>query len=99
MTERGDTPEETRVVRSFYPAAELMSVSIDKRAGRLSRYSGFGGTWTARHRRPPSPPPAALHEARLNGFPGALAEVLRHRVDAGSRRLRDTSAADLSGTA
>ena len=41
------------------------------------------------------PPPAALREARLNGFPGALAGVLRHRMGAGWRRLRDTSAAGL----
>ena len=26
-------------------------------------------------------PPAPLREVRLNGFPGALAEVHRHRVD------------------
>ena len=33
------------------------------------------------------PTPAALREVRLNGFPGALAEVRRHRVDGGRRRV------------
>ena len=32
------------------------------------------------------PPPAALREVRLNGFPGALAEVPRHRIG-GHRRV------------
>ena len=32
------------------------------------------------------PPPAALREVRLNGFPGALAEVPRHRIG-GRRRV------------
>jgi len=31
-------------------------------------------------------PPAAPREVRLNGFPGALAEVLRNREDGGRRR-------------
>lgn len=33
------------------------------------------------------PPPAALPEVRLNGFLGALAEVLRHRVGGARRRV------------
>ncbi len=33
------------------------------------------------------PPPAALREVRLNGFPEALAEVLRHRIGGGGRRV------------
>ena len=34
------------------------------------------------------PPPTALREVRLNGFPEALAEVLRHRTG-GGRRVAD----------
>ncbi len=36
-------------------------------------------------------PPAALREVRLNGFPGALAEVSRHRCDGGGRRVPDAA--------
>ena len=45
------------------------------------------------------PPLAALREARLNGFPGALAGVLRHRVVGARRRVSDTSATGLSDAA
>ena len=37
------------------------------------------------------PPPAALREVSLNGFPGALAEVRRHRVGGGVRRVPDAA--------
>ena len=37
------------------------------------------------------PPPAALREVRLNGSPGALAEVSRHRCDGGGRRVPDAA--------
>ncbi|MXX36025.1 MAG: hypothetical protein F4Z50_14895 [Gemmatimonadetes bacterium] len=36
-------------------------------------------------------PPAALREVRLNGFPRALAEVLRHRIGGGHRRVVDAA--------
>ena len=45
------------------------------------------------------PPPTALREARLNGFPGALAGVLRHRIGGRRRRVSDTSATGLSDAA
>ena len=45
------------------------------------------------------PPLAALREARLNGFPGALAGVLRHHVVGARRRVSDTSATGLSDAA
>ena len=32
-------------------------------------------------------PPAAPREVRLNGFPGVLAEVFRHRIGDGGRRV------------
>lgn len=37
------------------------------------------------------PPPTALREVRLNGFPEALAEVLRHHVGGCGRRLLATA--------
>ena len=42
------------------------------------------------------PPLASLREARLNGFPGALAVVLRHCIGGSRRRVSDTSAMGLS---
>ena len=42
------------------------------------------------------PPPAALREVRLNGFPGALAEVLCHRIGNGGRRVPDAAPTGLS---
>ena len=38
-----------------------------------------------------APPPAAPREVRLNGFPGVLAEVPRHRCDDGGRRVPDAA--------
>lgn len=52
MIKRGKTPEETRVVRLIHLTAVPAPVSIDKGAGGISRRSGFGDTWMARHRRP-----------------------------------------------
>ncbi|MDE2872079.1 MAG: hypothetical protein OXQ94_10405, partial [Gemmatimonadota bacterium] len=39
-------------------------------------------------------PPAAPRGVRLNGFPGALAEVPRHRFDGGGRRVPDAAPKD-----
>ena len=44
-------------------------------------------------------PPAALREVRLNGFPGAHAEVLRHRVGGARRRVPDAAPTGLFGAA
>ena len=41
-------------------------------------------------------PPAAPREVRLNGFPEALAEVLRHRVGSCGRRDRDAAPTGVS---
>ena len=79
------------VGRLIHPTPELMPVSIDAGARGISRRSGFGDTWTCRHRRAAVPPPAALREGRLNGFPEALAEVLRHRGGGGVRRVPDAA--------
>jgi len=51
---RGETPEETHVVRLIHPTAEPVPVPLDRDAGGISRRSGFGGTCMARHRWPPS---------------------------------------------
>ena len=45
------------------------------------------------------PPPAALREVRLNGSPGALAEVSRHRCDGGGRRVPDAAPKAVSDAA
>ena len=45
------------------------------------------------------PPPAALREVRLNGFPGVLAGVLRHRVGGGGRRAPDPAPTGVFGAA
>ena len=42
------------------------------------------------------PPVAALREARLNGFPKALAQVRRHRIGGGRRRVPDAAPAGFS---
>ena len=75
--------------------------------GRVHRH----GRWRGSVRAPASrihgrPGIAGVHPAAgrasrgpLNGFPGALAGVLRHRIGAGRRRLSDTSATGLSDAA
>ena len=45
------------------------------------------------------PPPAELREVRLNGFLGALADVPRHRIDGGGRRVPDAAPTGLFGAA
>ena len=42
------------------------------------------------------PTPAALHEVRLNGFPEALPEVLRHRFGDGGLRVLDAAPSGVS---
>ena len=45
------------------------------------------------------PPPAALREVRLNGFPEALAEVRRHRVGDRGHRVPDPTPTGVFGAA
>ena len=76
-----------------------MLVTMDIGDGGIIRRFGFQECMDG-----PAPlasvrPPAALREVRLNGFPEALAEVLRHRVGAGRRHLRDTSPTGMSDAA
>ncbi len=42
------------------------------------------------------PPPTALREVRLSGFPEALVDVRRHRVGGGGRRVPDAASTGLS---
>ena len=51
MIERGEGLEDTQVARLIHPAAEPVPVSIYRGAVGIRCRSGFGGTWTARHRR------------------------------------------------
>ena len=84
MIKRGKMPEETRVVRLIHHGSTGARVH---RQGRWRDQSplGFGDTWMARHRRPTIPPLAPLREARLNGFPEALAVVPGHPDGRGRR--------------
>ena len=98
-SKRGEATEESRVVRLIDPKAEAVPVSIDIGDGGIIRRFGFQECMDG-----PAPlasvrPPAALREVRMNGFPEALAEVLRHRVGAGRRHLRDTSPTGMSDPA
>ena len=78
-------------------------------SGRLGRAAGADAEGAAGPGHEPvggRPGIAGLHPAAgrasrgpLNGFPGALAGVLRHRIGAGWRRLPDTSATGLSDAA
>ena len=98
-SKRGEATEESRVVRLIDPKAEAVPVSIDIGDGGIIRRFGFQECMDG-----PAPlasvrPRAALREVRLNRFPEALAEVLRHRVGAGRRHLRDTSLTGMSDAA
>ena len=67
--------------------AESVPVSIGIGAGVIVGRSGFRRCMDGPVSPASVPTPAALREVRLNGFPGALAEVRRHRVDGGGRRV------------
>ena len=73
-----------------------MPVAIDRGAGGDQ---SAGQAWEYMDRpasRASIPPPAARCAARLNGFPGALTVVPRHRIANRRRRVSDTSATGLS---
>lgn len=65
-----------RVVRLIHFKAELMPVFINRGAGGISRRTGFEGHVDGPALLVSIPPPTALREACLNGFPRALAGVL-----------------------
>ena len=69
-----------KLVRLIHPKAKPLPVSIDIGACGIVRRSCLRSAWTARQSPAFVRPPAAPREVRLNGFPGGLAEVLRHRV-------------------
>ncbi len=48
---RGETPEESQVVRLIHPKAEPVPMPSDMGAGEIIRRSGFRSAWTARYRR------------------------------------------------
>ena len=90
-SERTEAPEESQVVNLIHPKAEPVPLSIGSGAGGIVRRSGFRSAMDD-----PAPlafvrPPAAPREVRLNGFPGVLAEVPRHRCDDGGRRVPDAA--------
>ena len=60
--------EETHVGRLIHPTAEPVPVPIDRGTGGISRRSGFGGTWMARH-------PGALAVVRRHCIGGSRRRV------------------------
>ena len=106
------SPKRGRVARPDEPKRRRRRVvqvdpphgGTDARVPRQGRWRGSVAAPASRvHGRPGI---AGLHPAagrasrgRLNGFPGALAGVLGHRIGGGRRRLSDTSATGLSDAA
>ena len=97
-TKRGETPEEKR--SQVDPPHGRTDARVHRR-GRWRdqsplRLRGYmdGPASLASH-------PTADRASRglLNGLPGALARVLRHRIGGGRRRVSDTSATGLSDAA
>ena len=50
MSNRGEAPEESHVVKLIHPTAALIPMSSCGGACGISRHSGFAGQWTSRHR-------------------------------------------------
>ena len=76
-----------------------MPVPIGIGTGGIIRRSGFLKYMDDPASPASVPPPAALREVRLNGFPGALVEVLCHRISNGGRRVPDAAPTGLSDAA
>ena len=89
----------------------VASSQVDPPQGGTSAHAQQHGRWRDRSplrlpERMDSPvplafvrPPAATREVRLNGFPGALADVLRHRVVGARRRVPGRGAQGVFGAA
>ena len=89
----------------------VASSQVDPHQGGIGAHAQQHGRWRDRSplrlpERMDSPvplafvrPPAATREVRLNGFPGALAEVLRHRVVGARRRVPGRGAQGMFGAA
>ena len=87
----------------------VASSQVDPHQGGIGAHAQQHGRWRDRSplrlpERMDSPvplafvrPPAATREVRLNGFPGALAEVLRHRVVGAGRRVPGRGAQGVFG--
>ncbi len=53
-TKRGETPEESQVVRLIHTKAESVHMPGDMGASEIVRRSGFRSAWPVRHYRPSS---------------------------------------------
>ena len=92
---RGETTEEKR--SQVDPPHSRTDARVHRR-GR-SRHQSLLRLWECMDgpASPASvPPPATLHEVRLNGFPEALAEVLRHHGGGRRRSVPETDATGFS---
>ena len=97
----GQRPNEAKRGRRRVVQVDPSHGGTDARVPRRGRWRGSVAAPASRvHGRPGI---AGLHPAAdrasrgpLNGFPGALAGVLRHRIGGGRRRLSDTSSTGLS---
>ena len=95
----GSPKREGRPERTSRRTGGVASSQVDPPQGRTGVRAQLHGCWRDRSplRLPecvdgPAPPvsvrpPAAPREVRLNGFPGPVAEVPRHRFDGGGRRI------------
>ena len=90
-SERGEEPEALQVARLIHPKTELVPVSMGHRRLRYRSPLRPPGRMEDPASLASVPPPAALPEVRLNGFPGALSEVLRHRIGGGRLRVADAA--------
>jgi hypothetical protein len=88
--QRGKAPRRSRVVRLIHTQG-----GTNARVHRRGRWRDqspprLRGLMDGSHTPTSIPPLTALHKPRLNGFPDALAEVLRHRIGGGLPCFSDT---------
>ena len=95
-SERGEEPEASQVARLIHPKTAPVPVSSDIGACGIVRRSDLRGARKIRRRWVSVPPPTALREVRLSGFPEALVDVRRHRVGGRGRRVPDAAPAGFS---
>ncbi len=105
----GSPKREGRLERTRRNTGGVASSQVDSPQGRTGARAQLHGRWRDRSPLripecmdgPASPvsvrPPAALREVRLNGSPGALVEVSRHRCDGGRSRGPGSRAQGLVG--
>ena len=107
----GSPKREGRLERTRRNTGGAASSQVDSPQGRTGARTQLHGRWRDRSPLripecmdgPASPvsvrPPAALREVRLNGSPGALVEVSRHRCDGGGRGVPEAAPKGLSDAA